>query len=107
MSFCTNTIVRGGASKLMVRAKILAKELNYDGLLSYAELRFGSGNVYAKCGFEKLGESKINYWYTDGQKRLDRFKFRATPEKSENLIAEEAGVCQIYGAGNAIFAFRF
>jgi len=108
MSFSLNTIVRGGASKLIKHAANYAKEQGYSGLLSYAELRFGTGNVYQKCGFEKLPDTRsINYWYTDDITRFHRFKFRAQNGMSEKDFATANHVRPIYGAGNRTYVQFF
>lgn len=107
MCFLAGCSVRGGASKLLSHAISFGKERGYDGLLSYVELRHGTGNVYEKCGFELIGESKINYWYTDGTSRFDRFKYRAQPGKPERDVAIEAGVRAVYGAGNKVYVLKW
>jgi len=56
-----------------------------------------------KCGFEQVNDSKINYWYSDGSQRLDRFLFRAQGGMSEKDVAKSAGVRIIHGAGNLVF----
>ena len=49
-----NTHVVGGFSKLLTAAKKWALENGFENILSYADLRFGDGNVYHKNGFEYL-----------------------------------------------------
>lgn len=100
------TNVQGGFSKLLKQATKWAKENNFDNMLSYCDLRFGTGNVYLKSGFDLTGETEINYWYTDGVVRYDRFKFRAQPGKPEKQVAEEAGVYKIYGCSNKIYLLK-
>jgi len=100
------TNVQGGFSKLLKQAIKWAKENNFDNMLSYCDLRFGTGNVYLKSGFNLVGETEINYWYTDGVVRYDRFKFRAQPGKPEKQVAEEAGVYKIYGCSNKIYLLK-
>lgn len=98
-----DTVVVGGFSKLLKKAKIWAKTEGYSGILSYADLRFGEGKVYLKNGFSNTGKTPLDYWYTDGKQRFNRFKFRAQNGKSEKQIAEEAGVRRIYGCGSNIY----
>lgn len=74
-----------------------------DKILSYADLRFGDGGIYLKNGFDFVGKTDPNYFYTDFNSRLHRFKFRARNGKSEKQITEEAGVVKIYDAGSYIF----
>lgn len=106
MSFSSGVSVRGGASKLLKRVKQSAVDEGFDGVLSYADLRFGEGEVYKNCGFILVGESSINYWYTDGHERHDRFKFRAQPGKSEVEVAKSEGVRTVWGAGNKIYVWN-
>jgi len=106
MSFASGVSVRGGASKLLEKVKSQAVVEGFEGVLSYADLRFGNGAVYEKCGLKYIGESTINYWYTDGHKRFDRFAFKAQPGKSEKLVADEAGVRAVWGSGNKIYAWK-
>lgn len=106
MAFEQGFTIRGGASKLL--SKICTDiSLISNGVLSYAELRFGEGRVYEQCGFIRVGESPINYWYTNGVSRFDRFKYRAQLGKPERQVAEEACVKQVYGCGNAIYVRTF
>jgi hypothetical protein len=103
MCFLQNTTVRGGASKLLKEILKLSIESGFDGLLSYADLRTGTGNVYAKCGMKLVGETKPSYWYTDGQVRFDRFKFRAQSGFTEKQVAENNNVRPIWGCGNSVY----
>lgn len=106
MSFAPNISVRGGASKLLKSVKDAALKCDFEGVLSYADLRFGEGEVYSRCGFSFVGESSINYWYTDGHERLDRFTFRAQPGKSEVEVAKSEGVRAVWGSGNKVYVWR-
>jgi len=47
-----NTNIPGGFSKLFNKAVQWAKSEGYSGILSYADLRFGSGSVYEKNGMK-------------------------------------------------------
>jgi len=51
-----NCVVIGGFSKLL-------KFSNHTNLLTFADLRFGNGNVYKKTGFEFVNVTNPNYWY--------------------------------------------
>lgn len=100
-----NTSVVGGFSRLLKYAKIWAIESGYSKILTYADLRFGTGNVYSKCGFKLIGKTRPDYWYTDAKKRYNRFDYKATNGKSEKQICEEAGVKGIYGCGSNIYEY--
>jgi len=103
MAFLKNTSVIGGASKLLKQLELYAKDNGYEGILTYADLRFGTGGVYQKCGYELKGETSTNYWYTEGLKRYDRFLYRAQNGKSEVDVALENKVRPIWGAGNKVY----
>lgn len=107
LASCINTVVRGGASKLLSHIVEWAKKNNYQGVLSYAELRYGTGAVYERSGLSLIDVSTINYWYTDGTYRYDRFKYRAQNGKTERQIAEENCVRPVYGCGNNVYLMLF
>ena len=92
---------------MIAEAVAQAKSRGFEGLLSYADLRHGTGNVYRACGFEFVQENAKNYWYTDGKQRFDRFKFRAQAGKSEKEVVEEAGVRPCFGCGNNVFLMKW
>jgi len=106
MAFRCGASVRGGASKLLDRLKGWSQDNGFDGIISYAELRFGNGGVYEKCGFKLAGETTVNYGYTDGNVRYDRFKYRAQPGKPEKQVVEEAGVRPVWGSGNRVYLWK-
>jgi predicted GNAT family N-acyltransferase len=104
----SNTSVPGAFTKLLKQAIEHVKKNHPEklGLISYCDLAFGNGNVYDKNGFVKEGRTKskeINFFYTDGKIRYNRFDFRAQPGKSEKTVASEAGVYKIYGCGNSLY----
>jgi hypothetical protein len=94
--------VMGGFSKLLaaVKAELSGR---YRKILSYSDLRYGTGNVYVVSGFSEVGHTKPDYYYTDGISRYHRFKYRASGEKSEREIALQAGVYRMYGVGSKIY----
>lgn len=98
-----DTIIVGGFSKILKRIKLWAIDAGFKQVLTYADLDTGTGGVYEQAGFQFIGETGPSYWYTDGQSRFDRFKFRASGGKTERQVAEDAGVVRIYGAGSRIF----
>lgn len=98
-----NCNVVGGFSKILKVVEKWAKEKEFVGILTYADGRFGSGNLYEKNGFDLLGFSPPDYWYTNCEKREFRFKYRAQPGKTEQEVADENGVLKIYGTGSKQF----
>lgn len=59
-SHSSYTVV-GGVSKLISN---FIKNDNPNSIVTFSDLRFGDGNVYSKCGFERLSDTSPNYWYT-------------------------------------------
>ena len=75
LRFCNkiNTNVVGGASRLL---KHFIKEYSPNSIVSYADRRWSNGNLYDRLGFTKYNESKPNYYYVVGRKRIYRFNLR-------------------------------
>lgn len=74
--FCTKKgyQVVGGASKLF---KAFLRVENPIEVISYADLRYGTGKVYEQIGFTHVGDTSPNYWYfKDHLKRHHRFSLR-------------------------------
>lgn len=109
-----NVRVRGGASKLFKRFDEYMK--SGETLITYADLRFGEGRTYTHCGFDRLKDTKPNYWYfhknTPGIKQsrvsfqkhklntvLD--KFDPSLSEYQNMLAN--GYDRIWDCGNAVY----
>jgi len=102
-----NHQIVGGFSKLLNHSIVWIKQNNYKKILSYCDLRHGTGRVYEASGFVYKGDSDISYWYTDGKQRYNRFKFRADSKngKTEEDVAKENNVWKIYGCKNKIYEY--
>jgi hypothetical protein len=100
------TNVVGGFSKLMKYVKKWCKSNSIQNILTYADLRFGEGSVYSKNGFDYIGKTRLDYWYTNNKIRENRFKYRAADSKTEKQVAEEHKVKKIYGCGNNIYMLK-
>jgi transposase len=57
----SNITVVGGVSKLI---KNFIRFCNPKSIVTFADLRFGRGNVYSKCGFNFVKNTPPNYWYS-------------------------------------------
>jgi G:T-mismatch repair DNA endonuclease (very short patch repair protein)/ribosomal protein L44E len=99
--------VPGALSKLLQHAEGFAKSEGKIGLISYADRRYGEGNCYKKVGFVLSGNTGLDYWYTDGTKRFDRFSFRAIGDLSERQRAEAEGVRKVWGCGSNIWLLDY
>lgn len=98
-----NHHVPGGLSKLLKVVKKYAKENSFSGIMTYADRRFGEGKGYVKVGFDYLGNTGLDYFYTDGQTRIDRFSMRAQNGMSEREVAKSKGVYKVWGCGSNIY----
>jgi len=72
--YCSNCSVVGGASKIFTH---FIRLYNPDKIITYADRRWSTGNLYEKMGLTLISKTKPNYWYTkDHVKRFHRFGFR-------------------------------
>lgn len=101
-----NTNIPGGFNRLLKFAIKRLKSDGYTSILTYADLRFGSGNVYKNAGFDLIGKTDLDYFYTNGFERFGRMKFRAKGGISEKDIAKNAGVYRVYGCGSNIYQMK-
>lgn len=103
--FCSDLdyVISGSLSKLLSGFIKSCYCTDINKILTYADLRFGCGEIYLKNGFEFCGETLANYYYTDFKQRFNRFKFRAQKPKTEKEVAEENNVFKIYDAGSYIY----
>ena len=74
--------VIGGASKLM---KHFISDKKPKKIVSYSDNRWSTGNLYEKIGFKYEYETKPNYYYVIGNKRVNRFSLR------KNILVEKYG----------------
>jgi hypothetical protein len=114
LRFCNklNYHIPGGASKLF---KYFINTYKPDKIISYADRRWSSGNLYYKLGFNLHHSSLPNYWYIDPMYsyREYRFKYRKSelpkllehfdPEISEQQNMLDNGFNIIYDCGNMVF----
>lgn len=56
----SNKNVIGGASKLF---KAFIREKSPESIVTFSDLRFGTGKVYEHCGFRRAENTPPNYWY--------------------------------------------
>jgi len=108
LRFCSkiNSTVRGGASKLFNH---FINKHSPDKIISYANSDISIGNIYNVLGFENIGDTKINYWWSDCTHRFHRSLFMkhklikegADPNKTEYEIMTEKNYVRIWGVGNS------
>lgn len=111
LRFCNalKTTVVGGASKLFAA---FVKEYDPSAVVSYADLRWATGNMYRKLGFALTHCSKPNYFYVIKDKRKNRFNYRKSvlvkkygcpEEMSEREFCYSQAWYRIYDCGAMVF----
>ncbi len=108
--YATSKHVIGGAGKLLTYFR-----KHYPGsIITYADRRFSTGNMYEKLGFKFLHETHPNYWwvkdnliysrYKTMKSNLDKIlgdKFDINKTEYENMTAN--GFYQLFDCGNKVY----
>ena len=102
-----NTTVIGVASKIF---KKFINDVNPEKIITYADARYGTGNIYQILGFEKISHTVPNYWYfKNNLKRYHRFSLRKTQTDPKDLnewtLRQSQGWNRIYDAGSIKFIY--
>lgn len=105
--YATSKPVQGGFSKLLKHFLSLKPEVKR--LVSYADLRWSTGEVYRKFGFELELISTPGYYWGKGTVRHNRQKFMKhklskilpifDPAKTEEENCQENGYWKVYDCG--------
>lgn len=96
--------VRGAASRLFAH---FLRDHDPSKVVSYADLRWGTGDVYRHLGFTLEGRTVPNYWYfkPGEQKRFHRYGLRKQPtepkDRTEWELRQEQGWNRIWDCGHA------
>lgn len=95
--FCSHPdfCVVGIASKLLRRFET---DVSYESLVSFADRRWSTGNLYYQLGFTLDRMTRPNYWYLDKNKtkRIHRFALRKNKDDDPNLTEWENRKLQGY-----------
>lgn len=94
----------GGVAKLTKQAELYTRSLGKTALMTYVDLRHGTGESYIKAGFEFSSKTVPRFWWTDFNNRYNRFKFRADKVRglTEEQVAVENNVHKIWGCSNLL-----
>ena len=116
LRFCNvlNTSVIGGAGKLL---SYFVKTYNPSSILSYANLRWSTGNLYERLGFELISQSSPNYFYFNNDLILhSRIEFQKhklkgklenyNPSLTESENMYNNGYRKIYDCGNLVYEMK-
>lgn len=110
-----NTSVRGAASKLF---SAFVKEINPKSVISYADRRYGSGEVYKQLGFIFERNTDVGYAYHHkinnpvSRYQAQKHKLskllgdRFNPELSERDNMIKAGWHLMYDCGNSLWRWK-
>jgi len=99
-----NCSVRGAASKLF---SAFIRDSHPEKVISYADLRWGEGRVYAALGFRFIGDTQPGYCYvrSNDLKRYSRFSLRKNSsdpsDVSEKELRQRAGWRILWDVGCA------
>lgn len=98
LRFASTGRVRGGFSRLF--SAFLAAH-RPGTLVSYCDLRWGDGRMYAANGFMLDGVTVPDYWYVNREERVSRFAAQRRPaHQTEREWAEEHGYEKVLGVGH-------
>ena len=116
LRFCNtlNTSVIGGASRLL---NYFVKMYSPSSILSYANLRWSTGNLYEKLGFTLKGTSSPNYFYFNEDFILhSRIEFQKhklkdklenyNPDLTESENMYNNDYRKIYDCGNLVYGMK-
>ena len=103
----------GGASNLF---KHFIRNYSPKSIITYADRRYSNGEFYKKIGFEKLNESKPNYFYFKGNSGLmSRIQFQKhklkdkldsfNPDLTEWENMQLNGYDRIWDCGNFVYGW--
>jgi hypothetical protein len=111
--FCNklDTNVIGGASKLLSH---FIKNYQPKEIISYADRRWSTGNLYDKLGFKFDNYSKPNFYYVINDTREHRIKYQKhkliqrgfDKNKTEDEIMSENGIYRIYDCGTIRYSLK-
>lgn len=108
-----NTTVIGGASKLLKAFRIN----NKGSIISYADRRWSTGNLYKALGFEFSHNSLPNYTYNRHMEVLSRYQCQKhllksrfpdlwDSSKTEGQIMSEVGYFKVYDCGSSVWVLK-
>jgi len=91
--------------------------LSWNRIITYADLRFSNGNVYEKIGFNKIWQSKPNYFYfkngtynLESRIRYQKHKLKDLLDNFDENLSESQnmynnGYRKIYDSWNLVFEY--
>lgn len=98
--FCNkiNYLIIGGAGKLL---KAFISSENPTEIISYADRRWSTGNLYLSLGFSLVKKTSPNFWYIEADRRVHRFNYTSKKLKE---MPDKIEPSRIYDSGNLKFS---
>lgn len=106
--YATNANVRGGFTKL-IKAFQQQHNTSNKRIITFADKRYSSGELYTNSGFRYVGDLKPTYSYVLNKKRHHRFQFRKKylqnnlknydATKTEFQNCDDNGIVRIWDCG--------
>ena len=86
LRYCSskNVTVVGGAARLL---RCFEQQYNFPSIVSYCDLRYGTGKMYEEIGFTLIGQTNPNYWYLKNYQNLET-RIRYQKHKLSKLLPE-------------------
>jgi len=119
LRYASTGTVRGGFTRLFAA---FLKDVQPEKVLSYCDLRYGTGGLYKAAGFALDSVTEPDYWWVPVGKiervsryAVQKYKMAVTSHplnefysatKTENQICEEAGWEKIHGVGNQRWVWK-
>lgn len=100
LRYCSVGRVLGGISRLVAAFR---RDYPHNDLVSYADLRWGAGDSYAKAGFVLDRITEPDYWWADCAKVQRISRYQVQPHKTgmpEKTYAERNRLVRISGVGH-------
>jgi hypothetical protein len=99
---CLGYTVVGGASRLF---KQFIQDYKPDQVISYADNRWSTGNLYKQLGFQFDKQTAPNYWYVPAGsvKRIHRFALRKPQNQNhltEKQLRDSQGYMRVWDCGS-------
>jgi hypothetical protein len=111
--FCNKKdfIVVGAADKLF---KYFLNSNKFDNIVSYSDLSIFRGELYEKLGFKNDGMTKLNYYWTDLNRKYHRFNFNKRrlvkmgydDKMTEEEIMKSIGFYKLWGCGQIRWSYK-
>ncbi len=114
--YATSARVVGGFTRLLSHAKGELLDIGVRRIVSFADLRYSEGDLYSSCGWTHEYNTKPDYQYVIGDKRVRKQNYRrgALARKLENFdesLSEKEnmemnGISRVYDCGLMKFYYE-